>query len=82
MLTPHYWIREILGELRLRKTAMRVLYTDEHSMRQGGPICLVFLNKVCYVVARGYLCQVADAEEGRLVIKELQNPGQGEGALR
>lgn len=51
---------------------MQVLYTDGHSMRQGGPICLILLNKIWHVVARGYLCRVADVEEGRLVIAALR----------
>lgn len=51
---------------------MRVLYTDERSMREGGPICLVLLNGAWHVVARGYLCQVADTEEGRRVIVALK----------
>lgn len=51
---------------------MRILSAAGHSRQQGGAICLILLNKVWHVVARGYLCQAADAEEGRRVIAALQ----------
>ncbi len=53
---------------------MHVLYAAGLSLRQDGPVRLIQLNAVWHVVARGYLCRVADVHEGRLVIALLQAP--------
>lgn len=56
---------------------MRILYSDDHSIQQGGPICLILLNDVWHVVARGYLCRVETEEEGRQVGTALKTRQEG-----
>jgi hypothetical protein len=61
---------------------MHVLYATGQSVRQGGPVRLILLNKVWYVVARGYLCRVDDVDEGWRVVATLQGSQQDDDALR
>ena len=61
---------------------MHVLYATGQLVRQGGPVRPILLNKVWYVVARGYVCRVDDTEEGRLVMAILQSPWRDDDALR
>jgi hypothetical protein len=61
---------------------MQILYFDKHAIRPGGSFRLILLQSGWHVVARGYLCQVADAEEGRRVMATLQCPQQMEDTLR
>jgi hypothetical protein len=53
------------------RNPIHILYAAGQSMRQGGPVRLILLNKVWHVVARAYLCRVVDVEEGRHVIAGL-----------
>ena len=50
---------------------MKLIYSDGASVRTGGPINLVRQSSGLYVMGRGYLCQVANEEEGRQLIREL-----------
>lgn len=53
---------------------MQILYHDKDARRPGESFHLVLLRCGWHVVAKGYLCRVADAEEGWRVMATLQGP--------
>lgn len=61
---------------------MQILYFDKHASRPGDSFRLILLHSGWHVVARGYLCRVADAEEGRRIMATLQGPQQNDDTLR
>jgi hypothetical protein len=61
---------------------MQILYFDKHAIRPGNSFRLILIQSGWHIVAKGYLCRVADAEEGRRVITELQSPQRDADALR
>jgi len=52
---------------------MHIIYDDKDANRSGTSYRLILLNSGWHVVANGYLCKVADAEEGRQIIAALQS---------
>ena len=60
---------------------MQILYHDKDAGRPGESFHLVHLHSGWHVVAKGYLCRVADVEEGRRVMATLQGPQQDGDAL-
>ena len=60
---------------------MQILYHDKDAGRPGESFHLVLLRCGWHVVAKGYLCRVADAEEGWRVMATLQGPQQDGDAL-
>jgi len=48
---------------------MQIIYDDKNVERPGDSFRLVLLNSGWHVVARGFLCRVADEREGRHVIE-------------
>jgi hypothetical protein len=51
---------------------MNVLYNDKTALAPDDPIYLILLHRGWHVIANGYLCQVADIEEGRQVVAKLK----------
>jgi hypothetical protein len=51
---------------------MNVLYNDKTALEPGDPIYLIHLHSGWHVIAKGYLCRVADIEEGRQVVATLK----------
>ena len=49
---------------------MQIIYDDKNADRSGDSFRLVLLNSGWHVVARGFLCRVADEQEGRHVIED------------
>lgn len=47
---------------------MQIIYDDQSMQRSGNSFRLILLNSGWHVVATGYLCRVADEQEGRRVI--------------
>lgn len=52
---------------------MKLLYSDGILMGRGGPIQLLRLESKWYVVGPGFLCEVDEEEEGKQLIKNLEN---------
>ena len=50
---------------------MQIIYDDKDAKRSGESFRLILLNSGWHVVAKCYLCRVADDEEGRQVIAEM-----------
>ena len=50
---------------------MEIIYCDQKADRPGDSYRLIFLTTGWHIVANGYLCKVADAEEGRQIIATL-----------
>ena len=61
---------------------MQILHFDKHAIRPVDSFRLMLLHSGWHVVANGYLCQVANAEEGRRVMATLQGPQEHDDSLR
>jgi hypothetical protein len=61
---------------------MQILYYDKDAKYPGKSFRLILLQRGWHVVARGYLCRVADVDEGRRVLATLQGPQRKDDALR
>lgn len=58
---------------------MHVLHSDDQLMRWGGRLHLANIAGHCCVVGPGFLCAVADVEEGALVMARLKAVGKQRG---
>lgn len=61
---------------------MQILYHDENASGRETSFHLILLHSGWHVVGNGFLCLVADEEEGRRVIAELRNPQRHDTAPR
>lgn len=51
---------------------MQIIYDDRNESRSGDSFRLVLLKSGWHVVAKGYLCRVADEEEGQRMLAGLR----------
>jgi len=52
---------------------MHIIYDDKKADRSPDSFQLILITSGWHIVANGYLCKVADAEEGLRVIAALQS---------
>jgi len=51
---------------------MRIVYDDKNPNRSGDSLWLILLHSGWHVVGKGYLCNVADPDEGREVMNSIR----------
>ena len=58
--------------LHRQRNAMRIVYDDKDPSRSGDSLQLILLHSGWHVVGKGYLCHVADPDEGREVMNSIR----------